>query len=105
MIEYFPVLVMVTIAQAEVLGPWATALINYGALGLWVIFLVYKDKKEGEKRDIQHAENQISQKKIEEAFRATMVSLMVAVEGMKNMDSAFTELAKKVKHDNENPHL
>ena len=44
-------------------------LINYGALGVWVGFMIYRDYRESIKQDKRHDENLAASKKIEEAFR------------------------------------
>lgn len=84
------------LAQAEVIGPWVAALINYGALGLWVIYLVWRDNRETQKQDQRHQENLASQKKVEEAFQSVTTSLIVGFGAMKNIDQGYADLLKKI---------
>ncbi len=89
------------LAQAELVhAAWAPALINYGALGLWVIFMVWRDNRESIKQDKRHEEQITQQRRVEEAFRINTESIIISVSAMKTIDRGYAELLERIKADN-----
>lgn len=102
--ETSTVIAATILAQADVnpLGPWA-ALIQTSALVAWVCYMIWKDNRDSVKRDTQHKENLEKQDKVDAAIRNITTALMVAVGAMKSSDSAYSEMAAKVKDENLSP--
>lgn len=79
---------------------WEGALVNYGALGLWVLWMLYRDKRESEKQDKRHEENLAAQKAIEKAFRTNTTSIIVVLSKLKNLDTTSLDILERIKADN-----
>lgn len=96
-IHHAPLFLIAEVATntSATLSPWLT-LGNYGVLGIWLWYMIARDKKESEKQDKRHEDNLEAQKKVEEAFKTCITSITIAVEGMKSMDRAYAELAAKL---------
>lgn len=77
-----------------------SALLNYGALGIWVAFMIYRDYRESNKQDKRHEENLEAFKRIEDAYRTNTDLMIVGLGGVKNMDSQYTALLEKLKSAN-----
>lgn len=100
-LDAFPPALVVAQAAAGVDVGWGNALLNSGALGLWVIYLVWRDKREGEKADKRHEDNLAQQKRVEEAFRSTTTAVITTMAGLQNLDESYSRLLKKIEEANE----
>lgn len=89
------------LAQSEIgVGGWYGALVNYGALGIWVAFMVYRDYRESQKQDKRHEENLSAFKKIEDAYRTNTDLLIVGLGAMKTIDAQYLSLLDKIRAAN-----
>lgn len=76
-------------------------LANAGVSGVMLIWFMWRDKQEREARDRQHAENAEIQREQTGALNLMTRAMMVEVIASRNMDSAITELAEKIKEQAE----
>ncbi len=103
----FPFTVIFAQLIAEVTsGPfsWSQTLVVYGPLGLWVFWFIIRDLKDREDRKLErldmerrHQENLKANAEVRDALRDTINLVIVAIGGVKNMDSNFTALAERIK--------
>lgn len=75
-------------------------LINYGALGIWVVFMIYRDYRESTKQDKRHEENLAASKRIEDAFRTNTESIIIGISGMQTLDDNYKKLLSTVRQHN-----
>lgn len=94
-------MVIVAEATAAEISPWA-ALASFGPLGLWVMWMLYRDNRESAKQDAQHHENQVAMKRIEDAFRTNTDLLIVGLAAMKTIDQNYLALLDRIKASNAN---
>ncbi len=87
-------------ATAVDAGPWANTLINSGAIGCWLLYMLWRDKRDSEKQDKRHDENLAAMKKVENAFRVNTESIIVGIASLKTIDGGYAELLSKIRESN-----
>lgn len=97
----YPFIVIFAQATADASYSWVLALLNYGALGVWVWWFIQRDKAEREAQERRHQENISAQKAVESAFRTNTNSLLVGMAAMKHLDATYTEILARVKSEND----
>jgi hypothetical protein len=94
------------IAQADSTGVWS-GLSTYGPLGLWVLWMIYRDNREAKIREDEaklqqqrHEENLTAMKRMESAMRTNTDSMIAGIAGLRSMDGAFQNLLSQMKEQN-----
>jgi len=102
-----PFLIAAEAATVAAPESWALTLANYGVATTMLGWFMWKDKldredRKQEKIDQQrrHEENLAASKRIEDAFRTNTMSIIVGISAMKNIDSQYSELLRKIQDEN-----
>lgn len=87
--------------------PWWNLLINGGIATGVIGWFMWRDKQDREERkqaqadhERRHNDHIAQQKKIEDAFRTTTDSLIIAMSAMKTIDNGYADLLARMKATN-----
>lgn len=99
-----PALILAQASSTPIPFSWAQALAQYGALGLWLLWFVVRDRSDREDRKLaiadqerRHADNIKVQKEQTKALNLMTQAMMLEVIATRHMDSSIKELADKLK--------
>ncbi len=87
-------------ATAVEAGPWANTLINSGAIGCWLLYMLWRDNRETGKQEKRHEENLAAMRNVENAFRVNTESIIVGIASLKTIDGGYAELLAKIRESN-----
>lgn len=94
------VLILAQTAAAASDHGGVNALWTYGPLGIWVAWMIYRDKRESDKQDKRHEENLAQQRRTEEALRTSTSIFITGMAGLQNLDESFSRLLKRIETEN-----